>query len=67
MLGHLTVAVAVQASDDATQKLPPSLLRRFEVTFQPRSSMKPMKMRGIKAASMGHLVTMRVREPDPCL
>lgn len=51
----------LQPPEDPTQKLPASLMRRYEVFIRPRSSVKPLKMREIKAASIGHLVTMRVR------
>ena len=50
-----------QPPDDPSQKLPTSLLRRFEVFIKPRNSMKPLKMRDIKATSIGHLVTLQVR------
>ena len=38
-----------------------SLLRRYEVFIKPRNSKKPLKMRDIKATSIGHLVTLQVR------
>lgn len=54
--------VVVQLPDDPSQKLPKSLLRRYEVVIKPRNSVKPLKMRDIKATCIGHLVTLRVRD-----
>lgn len=54
-------AVCAQPPDDPSQKLPTSLLRRYEVFIKPRNSMKPLKMRDIKATSIGHLVKLQVR------
>jgi len=59
-----------QPPDDPSQKLPTSLLRRYEVFIKPRNGMKPLKMRDIKATSIGHLVTLHVRAAttdDSCL
>lgn len=56
--------LVLQAAEDPTQKLPASLMRRYDVVIRPRSSVKPLKMREIKAASIGHLVTMRVSTPQ---
>ena len=37
-------------------------MRRYEVFIKPRSGEKTLKMRDIKAAKIGHLVTLRVRQ-----
>ena len=59
--------ILAQPPDDPSQKLPISLLRRYEVFIKPRNSMKPLKMRDIKATSIGHLVTLQVRDvPSAC-
>lgn len=50
----------VQASEAANQRLPPALVRRYEVLIMPRKSAKALKMREVQSASIGHLVTVRV-------
>lgn len=39
-------------------QFPPELLRRFEVYFKPRSSVKPLVLRALKANQVGKLVTI---------
>ncbi|CAJ0589503.1 unnamed protein product [Cylicocyclus nassatus] len=43
---------------EARKKYPPQLLRRFEVIFKNRDSMKPLPVRDIKANCVGKLVTV---------
>ncbi|KHJ85600.1 hypothetical protein OESDEN_14669, partial [Oesophagostomum dentatum] len=43
---------------EARKKYPPQLLRRFEVIFKNRDSMKPVAVRDIKANCVGKLVTV---------
>ncbi|KAK6052447.1 MCM2/3/5 family protein [Cooperia oncophora] len=43
---------------EARKKYPPQLLRRFEVSFKNRDTMKPVAVRDIKANCVGKLVTV---------
>lgn len=49
-----------QRSNDPDQLLPPALVRRYEVLITPRNDAKPLRMREVQSASIGHLVTVRV-------
>jgi hypothetical protein len=51
----------LQRSTGPNQLLPPALVRRYEVLIQPRSDVKQLRMREVQSASIGHLVTVRVR------
>ncbi|XP_063997132.1 DNA replication licensing factor MCM7 isoform X1 [Pogoniulus pusillus] len=44
---------------DPHNRYPPELLRRFEVYFLAPSSCKPLRIRDVRAGSIGHLVTVR--------
>ena len=52
-----------QANDDGVsdpaQKVPEALRRRFQVVVIPESKDKHVKLREIKASSIGHLVTVK--------
>ncbi|CAL8094133.1 unnamed protein product [Calicophoron daubneyi] len=45
--------------DEVRSRFPPDLLRRFEVYFSGRSDRKPMSVRSVLAASIGHLIQVR--------
>ncbi|NXG45853.1 MCM7 factor, partial [Psilopogon haemacephalus] len=44
---------------DPRNRYPPELLRRFELYFLAPSSAKPLRIRDVRAGSVGHLVTIR--------
>ncbi|XP_055374090.1 DNA replication licensing factor Mcm7 [Condylostylus longicornis] len=44
---------------DERNRFPPELMKRFEVSFKPRSIEKPLSIRQIKAEHIGKLVTVR--------
>jgi hypothetical protein len=57
--------VPLQRSTGPNQLLPPALVRRYEVFIKPRSDAKQPRMREVQSASIGHLVTVRVRVETP--
>jgi hypothetical protein len=66
-VSRLNLATAVaQQTDSPNQGLPPALVRRYEVLITPRGSAKPLKMREVQSASIGRLVTVRVRLSSCC-
>lgn len=44
----------------APSQLPPALLRRFDVYLRPRAKAERVKLRGVSAHNIGHLVKLRV-------
>ncbi|VDM52675.1 unnamed protein product [Angiostrongylus costaricensis] len=59
-------------AEEVRKKYPPQLLRRFEVIFKCRETMKPLAVRDIKANCVGKLVTVsgiviRATEVKPLL
>ena len=51
----------MQEVQDPQNRLPPELMRRYDVVFVPRSLQKPLKLREIGSKNVGRLVTVQVR------
>ena len=50
----------MQDVQDPQNRLPPELMRRYDVVFVPRSLQKPLKLREIGSKNVGRLVTVQV-------
>lgn len=50
----------VQAAQDPQNRLPPELMRRYDVVFVPRSLQKTLKLREIASKNVGRLVSVQV-------
>ena len=56
------------SSRPAANIIPPILNRRFEVWYRPSSAAKTVPIRDIKAAYIGKLISLKVKqEPQPQL
>ena len=47
------------AAPDARMRLPPALLRRYDVVVRPRTDREPLALRGVGASHVGRLVSFR--------
>ena len=57
----------MQEVQDPQNRLPPELMRRYDVVFVPRSLQKPLKLREIGSKNVGRLVTVQVSlETEQC-
>ena len=51
----------MQAVEDDANRLPPELMRRYEVVVRPRQKHKAIKLRDVSAAHIGKLVRVQAR------
>ena len=54
-------AASAQAGADDANRLPPELMRRYEVLVRPRQKHKAIKLRDVSAAHIGKLVRVQAR------
>ena len=60
LTGSFADASLWQATADPQNRLPPELMRRYDVVFVPRSTQKRLKLREVGSKHVGTLVTVQV-------